>query len=247
MNCKELHVYWETDPYAAISLRQDSVALAEHVSRCSDCNRFVEEQKELAKCLRLVRDSAATTSASVDSSVLARYRDYLSERSHSSMPVPLTRQIHLREALGFGLALAFAVVVAYGAMHLLIPPRRNWVDRKAAARQPMVAPQTPAIADKQSAVAQKSISAQPKSIVASTKHRKRPTALAEQDSSVPIKFQSLMYCDPISCPGTMDIIRVQLPSPVFGMMPGSAPANGFVAADVLVGPDGVARGIRLVE
>jgi hypothetical protein len=45
----------------------------------------------------------------------------------------------------------------------------------------------------------------------------------------------------------MEVIRVQLPSPVFGMMPGSVPATGFVSADVLVGPDGVARGIRLVE
>jgi hypothetical protein len=111
----------------------------------------------------------------------------------------------------------------------------------------MVAPQTPAIADKQSAVAQKSISPQPKSIVASAKHTKRPTAVPEQDSSVPIRFQSLMYCDPISCPGTMDVIRVQLPSPVFGMMQGSAQAPGFVSADVLVGPDGVARAIRFVE
>jgi hypothetical protein len=45
----------------------------------------------------------------------------------------------------------------------------------------------------------------------------------------------------------MDVIRVQLPSPIFGIMPGSAQATGFVSADVLVGPDGIARGIRLVE
>jgi hypothetical protein len=56
-----------------------------------------------------------------------------------------------------------------------------------------------------------------------------------------------MYCDQISCSDSMDVIRVQLPSPVMGITPASARMGGVVSADVLVGPDGIARGIRVVE
>jgi hypothetical protein len=45
----------------------------------------------------------------------------------------------------------------------------------------------------------------------------------------------------------MEIIRVQLPSPVMGLTPTSARMGGAVSADILVGPDGIARGIRVVE
>ncbi len=45
----------------------------------------------------------------------------------------------------------------------------------------------------------------------------------------------------------MEVIRVQLPSSVTGLAAASTSANGAVFADVLVGPDGIARGIRIVE
>ena len=58
---------------------------------------------------------------------------------------------------------------------------------------------------------------------------------------------NLMYCDQISCSGALDIIRMQLPaSPVAGDST-SAPAQDVVLADVLVGSDGVARAIRIVN
>jgi hypothetical protein len=45
----------------------------------------------------------------------------------------------------------------------------------------------------------------------------------------------------------MEIIRVQLPVSIAGLTPGSAATGDTVFADVLVGPDGIARGIRIVE
>jgi hypothetical protein len=54
-----------------------------------------------------------------------------------------------------------------------------------------------------------------------------------------------MYCDALSCPDTMDLILVQVPTTA---MPGQISAfvdpSGSVTADVLVGADGIARGIR---
>jgi hypothetical protein len=60
-------------------------------------------------------------------------------------------------------------------------------------------------------------------------------------------FQSLMYCDPLSCPGAMDVIRIQIPVSAVNRLPASRPANGYVQADVVVGSDGFARAIRIVH
>jgi len=56
-----------------------------------------------------------------------------------------------------------------------------------------------------------------------------------------------MYCDQLSCAEAMEIIRVQLPTSMAGLTPGSTATGDAVFADVLVGPDGIARGIRIVE
>jgi hypothetical protein len=65
---------------------------------------------------------------------------------------------------------------------------------------------------------------------------------------MPEGFRSLMYCDALSCPGDMDMIRVQLPASAMArQVPGFIQTSGSVTADVLVGPDGIARGIRLEE
>ena len=55
-----------------------------------------------------------------------------------------------------------------------------------------------------------------------------------------------MYCDELSCDGGMEVVRVQLPSSAAGFMPVPTVGNRVVTADVLVGADGFARGIRIV-
>ena len=55
-----------------------------------------------------------------------------------------------------------------------------------------------------------------------------------------------MYCDELSCDGGMEVVRVQLPSLAAGFMSVPTAGNRVVTADVLVGADGFARGIRIV-
>jgi len=71
--------------------------------------------------------------------------------------------------------------------------------------------------------------------------------MTEVEESFPTRFQGLMYCDPLSCPGAMDVIRVELPPPVLESGGAGPKARGIVFADVLVGADGIARGIHVVE
>jgi hypothetical protein len=55
-----------------------------------------------------------------------------------------------------------------------------------------------------------------------------------------------MYCDQLSCSGALEVIRMNLPAASLGLASPSRTSN-FVAADVLVGSDGVARAIRIVN
>ena len=245
MTCQDVHNSFDRD------LRVDTnhlseAALAEHIATCLPCNRLVEEQKELEEHLRVVRDSAPPVPASLDNAVFANYRSFVLERSCLAKSTPLTHRINPRGALGWAVAVAFAVVVAYGGMLLFIPRQHVWIDRQGAIRPPML-PQAPTTANKERTRAQIVTRNAPKSHGDSVKRANRPASFAEEDKSFPTRFQSLMYCDQISCPGAMQVIRVRLPSPVMGLTPASARMDGAVSADVLVGPDGIARGIRVVE
>ena len=58
-------------------------------------------------------------------------------------------------------------------------------------------------------------------------------------------YSDLMYCDPVVCSGPMQVVRIKVP--VGQMKPGAgkSESNSFVNAEVVVGPDGVARAIRV--
>src|SRR5262249_42904456 len=73
------------------------------------------------------------------------------------------------------------------------------------------------------------------------------TASPHADTPLPEEFHSLMYCDELSCAGAMEMIRVQLPSAMVARPAGLMQSGDAVYADVLVGADGIARGIRIVE
>jgi hypothetical protein len=70
-------------------------------------------------------------------------------------------------------------------------------------------------------------------------------AVAQSASSTWPGYSNLMYCDPVVCSGPMQVIHIRVP--VKQVMPalGTSSSNGFVDAEVVVGPDGVARAIRI--
>ena len=62
-------------------------------------------------------------------------------------------------------------------------------------------------------------------------------------------YSDLMYCDPVVCSGPMQVVRIKVP--VGQAKPGAGKSgsnsNSFVNAEVVVGPDGVARAIRVAN
>jgi hypothetical protein len=70
---------------------------------------------------------------------------------------------------------------------------------------------------------------------------------AEPSQAIPdADYVALMFCDPLSCSGDAQVVRMELPSP--GMAASGGQQDGQMRiADVVVGYDGVVRAVRIVN
>jgi len=72
---------------------------------------------------------------------------------------------------------------------------------------------------------------------------------AQEAASTWPGYSNLIACDPVVCSGPMQVVHIQVPAEQ--VQPGAAKSNGnaksYVNADVVVGPDGVARAIRVAN
>jgi len=243
MTCKDFRNYWEWGLDPSAKVLSESKEMAEHARACPECSGVVRDEHLLEQHLDLVRAAVPEVPPSVDAAVLGNYRRYLAER-----PVAIDGRgwrVHLENALPWTAALAFAAMVAYAAIVFFMPHfSTGWAngkDRTPAGRTPV-----PVVAEKQVSPPTPIAQALPLPLRARNRG-KNVAAAAHGDDAFPRAFQSLVYCDQISCPGAMEVIRVELPAPVLGFAPAPAEPGGMVSADVLVGADGIARGIRVVE
>jgi hypothetical protein len=229
MTCQELRLYFE-DP-----LRSDAELLveAEHLVRCPECARLVEAQRELGAGLRLTRDAVLPFPASLDEVVLSNYRDYIAKSGAPTISPSRRRRVAL-----LCWAAAAAALILLSATLLL--ERRTPIITAHPQSSPVIAPVAEASPN--------AVAEVPRQIKRKAPQRARPetTAAASVPGSLPVGFRSLMYCDELSCGGAMDVIRVQLPASTAALAPALS-SGGPVFADVLVGSDGIARGIRVVE
>jgi hypothetical protein len=60
-------------------------------------------------------------------------------------------------------------------------------------------------------------------------------------------YSNLMYCDPVVCSGPMQVVHIKVPVGQVKPNLGQSVDNGFVNAEVVIGPDGVARAIRVAN
>jgi hypothetical protein len=236
MICHELRLYFE-DP-----LRMDAKfpREAEHLADCTECARFIEARRELGAGLRLVRESAPESSAALEAAVLANYR-----RRITGDPTLVRSRTHRFTVVCW--ATAAAAVLALAAVLLLHPARRLETSklRTESAQPPM---EQPGISEKgASRVPWTNAASSPKTRLHSPRQPRRAPQLATAKSPASEVFRSLMYCDALSCGGAMQLIRVQLPSSAGAFEPAAALPYGAIYADVLVGSDGIARGIRVVQ
>jgi hypothetical protein len=70
---------------------------------------------------------------------------------------------------------------------------------------------------------------------------------AQSASSTWPGYSNLMYCDPVVCSGPMQVVHIKVPVDQVKPNVGQSDGKSFVNADVVVGPDGVARAIRVAN
>jgi hypothetical protein len=247
MTCEELRSYFE-DHLRDAEVRSNHSAVAEHVATCADCNHLVEEQRALGENLRLVRESAPPVSESVDSSVVLNYRQYLAEeRKHFG-----TTGVYPFPPGSAWAWTAIAAAVLVGVSFWLFSARKTvTTTQPTAAHQPTLAPIAPVVTQNPAAPVAKTArrrSAAPLRPFQARPEQRPAVTAVRAPRSLPDGFRSLMYCDALSCPEGMDVIRVQLPSAAMPrQVSGYIQPVRSVTADVLVGADGIARGIRFEE
>jgi hypothetical protein len=71
--------------------------------------------------------------------------------------------------------------------------------------------------------------------------------VARSASSTWQGYSNLMYCDPVTCAGPMQVVRIKVPVGQVKANLGQSTGDGYVNADVVVGPDGLARAIRMAD
>jgi hypothetical protein len=242
MTCREIRAYFEGAHFAALNPTLESAAFLEHTTECGECRGFVEEQKELAKALLLLRERVPETTAAFDKSVLAQYRTYISEAPRSTAAFASAARSGRVRPFRWAAAVAFAVFALAGAL-VFIAGQRTRVNSALNERRP-VKVDSATVSTSNRTAAMKPVPKKRSAARSPTNASEAILVASPENFSAP-EFQGLMFCDQLSCPGAMDVIRVQLPSASFGSA--SSEANDFVYADVLVGSDGIARGIRVVQ
>jgi hypothetical protein len=236
MTCHELRLYFE-DP-----LRMDAEfpSEAEHLAHCAECACFVAARRKLGTGLSLVRESAPEPCAALEAAVLENYRRQI------------TGDLSAVKSRGRGFAVvnwttALAAGLALAAVLLFHPARRlDTSNLKIKAQQSSVAQPVTSMKAANRFLWTNTASSQKTRLLSARRPRRAPQRdIAKSPASE--DFRSLMYCDPLSCGGAMQLIRVQLPSSAAALVPAPALPDGAVYADVLVGSDGIARGIRVVQ
>lgn len=211
----------------------DSPEVAVHVRECLACRNLANSRRELSAQLQLLREDVPPPSSAVDAAMLARYRGHIAQ-----VPVSASTHVNWPRTLRSTAAMAAMVLIATAYFFLNSKPQRG---AYAPSAPPPPAPHLVAAAHAPAPRLKAPIKSQ------YTAPRHTPRRLPATEVGALPGFESLMYCDPLSCSGDMEMIRVQLPATALAMAPVSTQANASVYADVLVGPDGIARGIRIVQ
>lgn len=210
--------------------------LAKHAAQCCWCGEFLRRQTDVAAGMALLRSSAPPTSSRLDMDVLRNFR-----RQVPALQAPF-RRFPIAFPLGrwrWGVVAAAVAILVFAA--ILLRPKPGPVDITVMRTEPH-AVSSPA----KQQIAQKTVAVKVGPRVKPGAHYvSRSQTSAVENSSLTAGFRSLMFCDAISCDGNMELVRIQLPSPA---MPLSASAQPrATSAEVLIGEDGVARAIRIVE
>lgn len=243
MTCNEIRDRVETSSFRSLDEGSRGAEFASHIESCPACRRWIETEEQLRSRLRLLRDEAPVVPATLDENVLHAYRQHLhASRNIVQLRNPVRRTSNLVWRAAIAALLLVGAMILFGSRKAASPQITSKVEP-----QPIVvAPQPQSPAKTETARPSSTKKTAPQARRKTTVPRSEPASNESANNNLPPDFRNLMYCDQLSCSGAMEVIRMNLPASALGMSSPSRTSN-VVEADVVVGPDGVARAIRIVN
>jgi hypothetical protein len=258
MTCREFAKQTEGLTLAEIA-RSAGQELFGHERECASCASWLQQQRSLAGALQTLHSETATlqAGASVEHAVLRAFRQTLPSAPAKEMH---RHALALRWSRYFGwaayAAAAAALAVAFGLGAWFWQHSEN-IAKESARQRPAVEQPTTSVQETQTAGTQQSPSASEASRVAQV-HHSRPEGVSRAVTSrqSPNSSQSLaqvvqtqgyvplMLCDPLSCSGDEQVVRMELPA---SAVDASRDSSEPLVADVVLGEDGLVRAIRIVQ
>ncbi len=252
MNCSEFQHVCHELVRDRVEGREKIEALA-HAGECSRCAEYMEDERRLTLKLaflsQIVQKHEAP--ASLENVLVSAFRENAAEaRDNGGVPLHAGPRYWAYQKfwlLGAGAAALAAVIV----LMVVLQAGRHSAPQLSSSAAPATASQEPALTSAPSAGEQ---GTEPQAVVQATRriHAATSPARANDGQETVVADASgyvpLVYCDEINCGTPGDVVRVELPAsslPMMGLV--SDNRTGPVRADVVIGEDGIARAIRLVD
>ena len=254
MNCSEFQHISHELARDQVEGREKIEALA-HAGECSRCTEYLEQERTLSLKLGFLSQvmHAQEAPAALQPALLAAFREHAAQAGGNGRVAPHVgprfwahQKFWVWGASAAALAAVLALAIGLRSGQRQPSQASTQVPTRAVAAQS----ETPTTA---LAPVKQDESVAHQAVEAVKRHRAvapRVRAARDQDAIIADAsgFVPLIYCDELNCGTPGDVVRVELPASSLPMMGlASDVRTGPVRADVVVGEDGVARAIRLVD
>jgi len=261
MTCREFMDAAELlTPSQLLRLPAEEQLLSAHASECGSCREWLESHRALGNAFHALSSETAEQQAGpqVEQVVLQAFRNHDFAQPMAVMPQRATSPLWtLSRVFEYGAYAAVAAALIVGVF-LGVRVLRDTQSKVTATQATVTAPQsggstTSSTESKSGATAQATADVAEKvagdasgeTAVVAVKRSVPVEAKTAARTSESAEYVPLMLCDPLICSGDEQVIRMELPAT------GSASADGSVGqtvlADVVIGEDGLVRGMRIVN
>ena len=254
MKCHEFIYAAEAFTPSQLSLmRTEDQAISAHARECASCGRWLESQTLVGSAMQSLRASTAELEAgpNVERALLLAFRDADFPSQQAAEPghaAPAAWKLSRIFEFGAYAAVAAALIMAVFLGSRLLHDRR--VQQHPSQAQNKVAPQAFGATAVNTATTEitpeAAVTKEAKSRVFGVRVQTSPRELgkAETTASETDNYVALMLCDPLICSGDEHVVRMELPAATAST---DGSAGRPVLADVVIGEDGLVRGMRIVR
>jgi len=246
-------------PSQLLRLPAEEQPLSAHAGECRSCREWLESHRLLGNALHALSSETAAQQAGpqVEQALLQAFRKQDFATQVVGMPQRAASSLWtLSRVFEYGAYAAVAAALAVGVF-LGVRVLRDQQNKPAAVQAKVTAPQTSgssaSATNVKSGAVERPTNVAVEKIAPSVAVR---NSLVGEKRSVPAKVRSettsetagyvpLMLCDPLICSGDEQVIRMELP--VMGSASADGSSGQTVLADVLIGEDGLIRGMRIVN